>query len=703
VLARSPRPLERVSAWLEARLEAEREQLALWLPVALVVGIAAWFLLPDPFAWCAFLALAAAAFLASLTLGRGQRLAGAAAWLSLFALIGCALIWIRAESVAAPRLERPTAAQFTARLVKADRIAARGQLRLLLEPEDAPSLPPRLRVSVPLDDPIPPLVPGMHLSLRAYLLPPPPMAVPGAYDFSQTAWFAGIGATGRALGTIQVNAPAEEGGWGAWLLQARQQTSAHIQEVLPGGSGAIAAALATGDQGGIGQEDADAMRSSGLAHLLSVSGLHITAVAGAVMFILLRLLALSPWLALRVNLLLVAAAGAALAAIAYTIFTGAEVPTIRSCAALLLVLGGLALGREALTLRLVAAGALVVLLFWPESAAGPSFQLSFAAITAIVALHEHPRLKARLARRDESWWRRTGRSLFGLLLTGVAVEVALAPIALFHFHQTGLFGALANIVAIPLTTFVTMPAEALALLLDSVGAGAPFWWLTGASLDLLLGLAHGVAEAPGAVALTPAIPAAAYALMLAGLLWAGLWRTRWRWWGAAPLALGVLWAMLTPAPDLLVTGDGRHLAIRAADGQMVLLRERAGDYVRDLLSELSGVEADFLDMEDAPAAACSDALCAYDLDAGGRRWHVLATRSRDIVDMNAMAQACAGADIVISDRRLPRSCRPRWLKADPSLLARTGGLALSLRGIPSVATVRGLVGQHPWSATKPGR
>lgn len=682
---------------LERLLESEREQLPLWIPVAMLAGISAWFALPDPASWSAFMALAGALLLAAVALSRGSRAAAAAAWFSLFALIGCALIWVRAESVAAPRLERPQAAAFEATIVKADRLAARDQVRLLLAPQDAPDLPAQLRVSVPLDKAPPGLEPGAAVRLRTYLLPPPPMAVPGAYDFSRTAWFARIGATGRALGPVEVVAPPGEDSWSAWLQRARQRTSAHIQEQLPGSPGAVASALATGDQGAISEADAEAMRGSGLAHLLSVSGLHITAVVGAAMLLALRLLALSPWLALRLNLVLVAAAFAGLIAVAYTLFTGAEVPTIRSCAAALLVLAGIALGREAITLRLVATGAVIVLLFWPESAAGPSFQLSFAAITAIVALHEHPGMKALLGRREEGRLRRFGRALLGLLLTGLAVELAIAPIALFHFHQAGLYGAVANIVAIPLTTFVIMPLEALALLLDPVGLGAPFWWMAGQALGLLIVLAHGVAASPGAVALVPAIPPAAFFLVLLGLLWIGLWRHRWRWWGAAPLTLGAVWSFTAAPPDLLVTGDGKHLAVRTASGELALLRPRAGEYVRDLLAELSGAEADFIDFDAAPAAACSDALCVYELAAGGRTWRILATRSRDLVRWDQMIASCAAADIIVSDRTLPDACKAKWLKADRVFLRRSGGLAFTLGESPSVRSVADQVGQHPWA------
>lgn len=680
----------------ETLLEAERQQLPLWIPVGLLAGIAAWFWLPEPMGWTAFIAGCGGVLLAGLALGRGSRAAAAVAWFALFAGIGCALIWLRAESVAAPRLERPGASIFTADVVRADRLAAREQVRMLLAPRDVPDLPPQVRVSVPIDAAPEGLEPGVAVRLRAYLLPPPPMALPGAYDFARTAWFARIGATGRALGPVEIVERPAEGSWSLWLTAARQRTSAHIQAQMPGGPGAIAAALATGDQWGISKEDAEAMRASGLAHLLSVSGLHITAVVGAVMLLALRLLALSPWLALRVNLVLVAAGCAGLAAIGYTVFTGAEVPTVRSCIAAILVLIGIAMGRDAITLRLVATGAVIVLLLWPESAASPSFQLSFAAVGAIVALHEHPRIRELLRRREEGWVRWLGRGLLGLLLTGLAVELAISPIALFHFHQSGLYGALANIVAIPLTTFVVMPLEALALLLDLAGLGAPVWWLTNQALSFLLGLAHAVAEAPGAVALVPAIPAGIFLLVVGGLLWIGLWRERWRWLGAAPLTLGIGAIIFSTPPDLLVTGDGKHLAVRTEEGRLALLRPRAGEYVRDVLAELSGVEPDFLELETVRNAACSDALCVYET-RGERRYRILATRSRDWVRWDEMIAACADADIVVSDRPLPDACRPRWLKADRKLLRETGGLAFALDATPGVVSVSDQVGSHHWA------
>jgi competence protein ComEC len=687
--------LARLGERLEQLFEAERDQLPLWLPVGLILGIGAWFWLPDRFGWIGFLAATLAGALGFAVFAGGLRWGRALSIFALAAALGCGLIWTKAERAAAPRLAREQIVDFTGRIESVQPLAAEQTVRLLVAPAD-PALPRRFRINVDQSRAAG-LVPGATVHIRTFVLPPAPMAAPGAYDFARAAWFQQIGGSGRAT-NVEILSPPDSQGWRARLADWRQRLAAHIRERLGGGGeGGIAASLATGDQYGISEADADAMRRSGLAHLLSVSGLHLTAVVGAVMLLTLKLLALSPALALRYRLVVIAAAAGALAGIAYTLLTGAEVPTVRSCIAALLILAGIALGREALTLRLVAVGALVVVLFWPESVVGPSFQLSFAAIVAIVALHEHPRIQALLSRRDEGWLARSGRFVLGLVLTGLAVEVALAPIALFHFHRAGLYGAAANVIAIPLTTFVIMPLEALALLFDLTGLGAPFWWLAGKTLSFLLWLAHFAATAPGVVALLPAMPRGAFALMAAGGLWICLWRTKWRRLGLLSVAVGAAWALSTPPPDLIVTGDGTHLVLRTNSGGLALLRPRAGDYVRDTLAELAAAEPEYLDLEGLPTAACSPDLCAANLDRSGRRWRILATRTPQRIRWDQMVRACAEADIVVSDRMLPRGCQPRWLKADRLFLRRSGGLSIVLSQPPRVATVAGQVGRHPWA------
>ncbi|MEH6715922.1 ComEC/Rec2 family competence protein [Parasphingorhabdus flavimaris] len=686
---RRKRPLET----LESLLEKERDQLPLWLPVALGCGIAAWFNLASPALWLAFVCLCISLCLFVVMRGQGSRTGSALFRFFLFAALGCGLIWLRSLQVAAPVLERPVVTHFNAEIERVEPVLARDMVRLVLVTGEDSQLPPRVRVNVPLERATPELQQGAVIELRARLMPPAMPALPGAYDFSERAWFQGLGATGQVLGEIRILRPADPL---FALSRYRQQLSSHVQSRMSGAAGAIGATLATGDRGAIDEEDAEAMRRSGLAHLLSISGLHVTAVVGAIYLMVLKLLALSPALALRFRLPIVAAACAALAAVAYTLMTGAQVPTIRACVAALLVLVALMMGRSAITLRMVAAGALFVLVFWPESLVGPSFQLSFAAVTAIIALHEHPRIKAMVMLREEHLLRRIGRFIFSLFLTGLVVEIALMPIALYHFHKAGLYGALANIIAIPLTTFVIMPLEALALVLDSAGLGAPVWWLCEQALGSLIALAHFVSSRPGAVTMLPSMPVLAFGLVILAGLWICLWRERWRYLGLIPVIIGALLIVTNRAPDIYITGDGRHVGIRNDQGELAMLRTRSGDFIRGMILENAGVDGQSQALEDWPNALCNADSCLVSLTKNDRQWVLLATRSSHYISALALSAACRRADIVVSDRRLPASCQPRWIKADRDLLSRVGGMTIDLEQA-EVSTALAWTGRHEWT------
>ena len=398
---------------------------------------------------------------------------------------------------------------------------------------------------------------------------------------------------------------------------------------------------------------------------------------------------------LRVRLPLLAAGTSALTGVGYTLLTGAEVPTVRSCLGALLVLVALALGREPLSLRMVAVAAFIVMVFWPEAVVGPSFQMSFAAVIAIVVLHDCGPVRAFLAPSEEPWWQGLLRRLAMLVLTGVVIELALMPIGLFHFHRAGVYGALANVIAIPLTTFVSMPLIALALLFDTVGAGAPFWWLAGLSLEGLLALAHWTAAMPGAVTSLPSMGRGAFALFIAGGLWLALWQGRVRLWGLAPAALGLALLGGVRAPDVLVSGDGRHVGITGAGKELLVLRETRSSFARDNLTELAGMAGETRALADWPNARCNADFCAVSLERGGRIWRFLIARGKDLVEERALAAACERVDVVIAERRLPGSCRPRWIKADRAMLDRTGGLAFDLSE-PDLRTVAQDQGAHGW-------
>lgn len=692
------------SKWLslvENWLESEQERLPLLIPVALGFGISIWQVYGAEYWWLVASVCIGTALL-GLSIGSPSRLKGLIFVGALLVGMGFGAITFKSWLYGAAPLERPWIGKLHGRVESIEDVSARNIIRYRIYVGKHPELPPIIRVNIDKELASPEIAAGSVIEFRARLMPPPGPALPGSYDFARTAWFGGIGATGRILGPVRIVAPPlnQQDFWN----NARNALSTRIQLAMGTETGPVGSALLVGTRGSIEEADAEALRNSGMAHLLSVSGLHVTAVVGGIFILVATLLALWPWLALRVSVPLTSASCAAVIAILYTLLTGAEVPTVRACIAALLILVALAMGRDALSLRLLAAGATFVLIFWPEALAGPSFQLSFAAVGTIILLHDSKWMRHFMQRREEVLPSRIMRQFLGLLLTGLAIELVLAPIALFHFHKSGLYGALANIAAIPLTTFLVMPAQLLGLLADVIwsGLGAPFWWVAKQGITAILWIAHSVSAAPGAVALLPEMPVWAFGVAMLSGLGIALFGSRSRWLAIGPLAVAIIAMLNAPRPDMLLTGDGQHLAVVYGDGQMALLRPRAGEYARSILGETAAIGEDAMALDDMPGAVCNPDGCSFALQKGGRRWRILALRSGYKIPSMELAAACRRSDIVVSSRWLPWSCKPRWLKADATLLEQTGGLAFYLADA-QISSVAEENAHHPWSAYAPQR
>lgn len=679
-------------AALSGCFRAERERWALWAPVLLGCGIAVYFTLPiEPPLWSGASLLAGA--LASLWWGRRS---GAVALVSIgvgLLALGFTAAQLRTEWVAAPVLERPLTAAVSGRVRHVEAFA--GGARVLLDEVSLRTLPPartpeRVRIRLrPTDKP----AVGARITVFARLLPPGAPAAPGTYDFQRHAWYARIGAVGYAYGLSRVDGPVEGGADLAIRVgKVRQAVAARIRAALPGERGDVAAALITGDRSGIAPETIGALRDSGLAHLLAISGLHMGLVAATLFFGLRSLLALSERLALRYPIKKWAAAAALAGAFAYLVLTGATIPTQRAFLMAGLVLVAVLLDRTAISLRLVAWAAAAILLLTPESLLSASFQMSFAAVVALVAVYE----KGQLSRGrwvGIGWGRKMLFYLGGVGLTTLVAGFATGVFALYHFGRIAHFSLAANLLAVPLTAFWIMPWAVIAMALMPFGleglALAPMGW----GIDLVIGVATRVAGWPGAVSLTPAMPVFGLVLTALGGLWLCLWTRRWRYAGLAGIAAGLLSIGLQSPPDILVSADGALMGVRAGDGDLVLSStRRAKRTARSWLSQSGqGAPRDWTTGE--PAVTCDGLACIYRAD--GRVVSL-------VKDGRALAEDCRRADIVISAVPVRRRCPSARLVIDRFALWRHGGHAVWLEG-PRVLTVSTVQGVRPWTTQRRGR
>uniref|UniRef100_UPI0022EA422E ComEC/Rec2 family competence protein n=1 Tax=Falsiroseomonas oryzae TaxID=2766473 RepID=UPI0022EA422E len=538
-----------------------------WLAVALGAGVLAYFQPAEEPGWDALWLVPPLLALAVLVARRAP-LSGWAIGMLAAGLLGFGMAGWHAARMPAPLDLPTTAVTLTGTVTEVETLPEGRRITLRGARIDAQApLARSLRIRLRTNDPAA-IAAGDSIRLRALLRPPPPPVAPGAWDFQRAAFFSGLGGSGTALGPVEILSSEASGG-GFARLRARLET--RVESAIPGAAGAVATALLTGSQAAIPPAELEAMRDSGLAHLLSVSGLHMTIVMGAVFATLRLAIALVPWLALRVPGKAVAAVGALAAGLGYTLLTGAQVPMQRCLVMAAIVTLGLLAGRRALTVRTLAIAAAVVMLAAPAELLGPSFQMSFAAVLALAAGWEA--LRGRL-HPGGGWRRRLAVAAFALVLTSVLAGAATTPFGLHHFGRLQVYGVAANAVAVPLTSLLVMPAGMIALALMPLGLEAPALWAMGQGVEAILAVARMVAAWPEASPVLRPLPGWALAVASLGFCWLGLWRGPLRLAGVPAIVGALAMGMAQPPADLLVTGDGRLVALRTPSG--VFLQEQPG-------------------------------------------------------------------------------------------------------------------------------
>ncbi|CCQ73968.1 ComEC/Rec2 family competence protein [Magnetospira sp. QH-2] len=677
----------------------ERERWPLWLPVAMAIGVAVYFTLSFEPVWWLGTALFMAASAGAWMLwhhGIGRMLAVLAVALAL----GFAVSQLRTALVADTVLEkRHGPATVSGRIVQVEALPKQKRItleRLRVSRLGAEQTPQRARIRLRGEQPD--LTPGDWIQVPAMLLSPPPPSLPGGFDFQFKAYFEGLGAVGYGLGRAEITARGVTSGFAAYgiaLSSLRHALGERIRAAIDDPTaGGVAAALMTGDRAAIPEKAMQAMRDAGLAHLLAISGLHVGLVAGLAFFSLRALLALIPAVALRYPVKKWAALAAILVAFGYAQMTGATVPTQRAFLMVGLVLMGVLLDRQGLSMRGLAWAAAVVLLIQPESLLGPSFQMSFAAAMALVAVYEIMGKRLAAGRRTGAWWwRGPGLYLAAVALTTIVAGLATAPFAIHHFHRMATFGLLANLLAVPLTALWIMPWALMAYVLAPLGleslALVPMGW----GIEGVVAVAHWVAGMEGSVVLFPGLPGWGVAVVALGGTWMCLWRRRWRYLGALGLVAGGVALSHMPPPDILVDGQGKQMAVRLPDGQLAFSSLRGGNFLRQSWMDREAVPEAISWKGFAPRQpavfSCDSFGCILRNDP-----HMVAL----VREAEALDDDCRTANVVVSSVPVRGRCPSARVVIDRFDLWRGGSHALWLNpdGSVRVDSVNGRRGDRPW-------
>jgi competence protein ComEC len=683
----------RLFGGLADRLAAEGERRLLWVPVFFGAGIGVYFLLKvEPPLWPGIVAAITGIGL-MIAVRRHRVWCETALAFSLFAA-GFALMRETAWEHEAPTLQRhlgPVAV--TGRVADIDVMEKGWRIVIDADPlsgVDARDQPRRLRVHIPpgSDE----INPGDRVSLKAMLYPVPAQILPGGRDFQRELYFAGIGGVGYTFGGAHRVAGAEsEGGWRESLRQLRTEVSRRIAAVLPGSTGGVASALITGKRGAITEEVKQAFRDSGLSHLLAIAGLHLGLVGAFVFFAVRGGLALIPPIALRYPIKKIAACATLLVLACYLLLSGAAIPTQRAFVMNGLIFGAIIIDRLRISMRVCAIAAMVVLVIDPSILVGVSFQMSFGAVVALIAVYETygARLGRLLHSRSVS-----GKVLGycgGVVVTTVVATLGTYPYSIYHFHHLALYSPLANVIAVPLSAMWTLPWGVVTCLLMPFGLERLALVPMGCGIDITIWVAEHISALPGDVWAMPRLPPEGLLLISFGGLWLCLWQGAWRHWGMVAIAAGFSSMLLTRPPDILIADGGRFVAARASDGDYFISADKGEKIVRSFFASETGAP-----LQPWPAAGrtaegdldCAGELCVY--TARGRRVAIATGEA-------AMPIRCTGFDAIVSQVPAGFHCRSLIPVVDRIDSWRRGAIALWLdSGGITMESANESRGDRPW-------
>ncbi|HEY8032334.1 MAG TPA: ComEC/Rec2 family competence protein [Methylocella sp.] len=679
----------------------------LWLPVAAGTGVVLYLYADrEPSLW--LIAPAAISFSVLAYLARTKRLA-------FYFLCGLCAVFagelsaaLRTARVAAPVLDKIRIVTLHGFIEEMDfrRYGARFLLRVHsaegLAPEQTPY---RVRLSMRR---APPFEAGTYVSLKARLLPPARASLPGGYDFARDAWFAQLGAVGNVLGRIEIVPSPEPPGLAASAMMAidrgRNALARRIDTIVGGDSGAIAAAMVTGKRDLLSDEAKEVIREAGIFHIITISGVQMTLVAAIFFVGLRRLLALSQTLALSYPIKKWAALFAIAGALFYDIATGSRVGTERALFMTLIMLASVLLDRQALTMRNLAIAAALVILIQPEAIMGASFQLSFAAVAALVAVYE-ARIAAwsrdepvKASRPVEGERKRMAletlrpllrRGPLGLLFATFCATSATASFMAYNFHELSPYVLIGNPLTLTIIEIFAVPGALLGTLLYPLGLDAFVWRYVGLGIDGVMWAARGIGSWPGSTIHLPAFAPWAIVFLSLAVLSSVLWRTAILRATALPLAaLGLLGAAAGPSFDMAVAPAGDAVAFRAADGRLAVIGRGKNAFSAE---QWLRADADGRPASEALTKANCDKLGCVGTLASGR------TLALDF-NTQAFAEDCTRADIIVTPRFAPLGCAAA-IVIDREKLKVTGALTLAFAkdGAVQMVAARAADEDRPWS------
>ncbi|MBN8827211.1 MAG: ComEC/Rec2 family competence protein [Sphingobacteriia bacterium] len=367
---------------------------------------------------------------------------------------------------------------------------------------------------------------GDIIKFKANLSPPSSNTVPGGYNLRRVSYFQQISAIGYAISDVTIIKQKKINWFNQKIEHLRQAIANRIYDQMGKTYGPVFAALIIGETSTIPVTIFDNMRNSGLSHILAVSGMHLSLVV-AICFLLFRnTLALIPNLSERIDLKKLSGFISILISLFYLFLSGAHTAAIRAFIMSTLIVLSIIFDRSPHPIRSLSLAAFIILLMMPDVILKPSFQMSFAAVLALISFYEIYTKKVTPYINFENHFSRIIFYFFGIVITSLLAGIATSPFSLYHFNSYANYGILANLFAIPLVSFIIMPLTVSWLTLYFVNIEYLISPFIKYGIILLTKIADLTSALPGSVINISSISSVTLCLLSLGFIWLTIWKTK---------------------------------------------------------------------------------------------------------------------------------------------------------------------------------
>ena len=580
--------LRRLAEYFKTNFQQDKSRVVLWYPPLLALGTGLYFSLPqEPSKWLT-LGLIETLIVIAFLCRRRQRLLkilGAAA----LVVVGFMLIQIKSIYLAAAPQKFPDKTFYFKGEIAAIDSNYQGRRRFTLQNlQDFEGHVYAGKYRIVQRSKKGEAKVGECVEMIGRIMPLAKAVVPGGYQFDRKSYFAGLKGSGFAESRwFKIDCP--NGGrhktFSAYIADIRQKIVDRITALLPPDEAAITAAVIAGERSLIGQRLNEQYRDSGLAHFLSISGLHMSMLAGLMFFLVRFILALFPPVALQFDTKKIAAVMALAMSLIYLLISGMEIPAQRAFIMTSVVLLGVLTDRRAISMQTIALAAFLVLLFNPEVLTSASFQMSFAAVLGLIAFYEKVESRVRKFLHIDGmnkWLRGIWLYIIGVVVSDFIASLMTLPFAVYHFNMVALYTTLGNFMAGPIIGLIIMPFVLLSLLLLPLGLDAPFIKIVGLGIKWVNDITAWVASLPYAGYQVSSMPFWGLLLIVIGGLWLMLWQEKWRLLGWFGIIIGVMSLLTVRVPDIMISADTKAVAFKNSEGRLELVASRGARFVKSV-------------------------------------------------------------------------------------------------------------------------